>query len=129
MRVNLKRFWQKMLQLLRLSPLSLAKKCQLMFGVAVIFILLIALLLPYIWMGQLTKKDYLDTERAKAETLLFRNHFRLKDHSETPRGGPSQMALAPLDNTGAVLDGDLDQFMAAALAQRVDGSGSAAETD
>ena len=32
-------------------------------------------------------------------------------------------------NTGAVLDGDLDQFMAAALAQRVDGSGSAAETE
>ena len=32
-------------------------------------------------------------------------------------------------NTGAVLDGDLDQFMAAALAQRVDGSGSAAEED
>jgi len=93
-----------MLQLLRLSPLSLAKKCQLMFGVAAIFTLVIALLLPYIWMGQLTKKDYLDTERAKAETLLFRNHFQLKDPREAPRAAPGQMALDPLDNTGAVLD-------------------------
>ena len=32
-------------------------------------------------------------------------------------------------NSGAVLDGDLDPFMAAALAQRVDGSGSASEAD
>jgi peptide chain release factor 2 len=32
-------------------------------------------------------------------------------------------------NTSAVLDGDLDQFMAAALAQRVDGSGSASEQE
>jgi two-component system sensor histidine kinase BarA len=75
-----------------------------MFGVAVILTLMIALLLPYIWMRQLTIKDYLDTERAKAETLLFRNHFQLKYPSDTPRGAPGQMTLAPLDNTGAVLD-------------------------
>ena len=57
------RIWQKLLKLLRLSPLSLAKKCQLTFGVAVVFTLALALVLPYVWMSQLTKKDYLDTDR------------------------------------------------------------------
>jgi len=95
MRINLKQIWQKFLGLLRLSPLSLAKKCRLTFGAAVIFILTIALLLPYIWMGQLVKKDLLDTGRARSQALLDR-HFQLKD--------PGQTALAPLDNTGQVMD-------------------------
>ena len=95
MRINLKHIWQKLLELLRLSPLSLAKKCRIAFGAAVVFILALALLLPYIWMGQLTKKASLDAGRAKAETLL-RQHFRLKEPGET--------ALPALANTGAVLD-------------------------
>ncbi len=81
--------------LLRLSPLSLAKKCRLTFGAAVVFVLTIALLLPYIWMGQLIKKNLLDTGRARSQALLDR-HFQLKD--------PGQTALAPLDNTGQVMD-------------------------
>jgi len=96
MRINLKRIWRKLLELLRLSPLSLAEKCRLTFGAAVLLVLVIALLLPYIWMGQLTKKALLDTDRAKAETLLFRLHFQLKEAGET--------GLTALDNTGAVLD-------------------------
>jgi len=84
------------LQLLRLRPLSLAVKCQLMFGLAVVFTLVLALILPYIWMRQLIKTDYLDTERARVETLLFRQHFQLKE-----RSGDS---LAPLDKAGHVLD-------------------------
>ncbi len=87
--------YHNILVFLHLSPLSLAKKCRLAFGAAVVFILALALLLPYIWMGQLTKKASLDAGRAKAETLLNR-HFQLKETSES--------ALAALDNTGAVLD-------------------------
>ena len=78
---------------MRLSPLSLAVKCQLMFGSAVVFTLILALILPYIWMQQLVKKGYLDTERAKTE-LLFVQHFQ--NNFNWP--------LAPLDNTGRVLD-------------------------
>jgi len=95
------RIWQKLLKLLRLSPLSLAKKCQLTFGVAVVFTLVLALLLPYVWMSQLTKKDYLDSERARAETLLLHNHFQLKFAGQPPS---PQMALAPLDGSGLAVD-------------------------
>ena len=96
MRINLKHIWLRFLKLVRLRPLSLAKKCQMAFGVAVAFTLVLALLLPYIWMRQLIKKDYLDTEQAKVETLLFREHFQLKDASES--------TLAPLNITGQVFD-------------------------
>ncbi|MHC4657822.1 MAG: sensor histidine kinase [Planctomycetota bacterium] len=96
MRINLKHFAQRFLKRLRLWPLSLAAKCRVAFGAAVLFILALALLLPYIWMGQLTKKGLLDTDREKAETLLLRRHFQLKDSSET--------ALPALDDSGAVLD-------------------------
>lgn len=97
------RIWQKLLKLLRLSPLSLAKKCQLTFGVAVVFTLALALLLPYVWMSQLTKKDYLDSERARAETLLLHNHFQLKFAGQPARSAP-QTALAPLDSSGLAVD-------------------------
>ncbi|MHC4103645.1 MAG: sensor histidine kinase [Planctomycetota bacterium] len=93
-RVHLKHAWQKLLKLLRLSPVSLAKKCRITFGAAVIFILTIALLLPYIWMGQLIKKDLLDTGRARSQTLLDR-HFQLKTTGETS---------LPLNNLGLLAD-------------------------
>ena len=67
-----------------------------MFGLAVVFTLVLALILPYVWMRQLIKKDYLDSERAKAEALLFRHHFQPKE--------PGEAALVPLDNIGRVLD-------------------------
>ncbi len=92
---NLKLISLKLLEVLRLRPLSLAEKCRVTFGAAVVFILALALLWPYIWMGQLTKKASLDAGRAKAEMLL-RQHFQLKETSET--------ALAPLDNIGSALD-------------------------
>jgi two-component system sensor histidine kinase BarA len=84
------------LKLLRLWPLSLAEKCRIAFGAAVVLILALALLLPYIWMGQLTKKILLDSDKARAETLLFRRHFQVQASGET--------ALPPLDNTGSLLD-------------------------
>jgi signal transduction histidine kinase len=95
MRKFIHQIYHRILVFLHLSPLSLAEKCRITFGAAVLFILSLALLLPYIWMGQLTKKASLDAGRAKAETLLNR-HFQLKEAGES--------ALAPLDNTGAVMD-------------------------
>ena len=99
---KISRIWKRILKFLQLSPLSLAVKCQLMFGLAVVLTLIIALILPYIWMKQLVKKDYLDTERARSEILMYRQHFQLK--------GPGQAALAPLDNTGQVLDPNNSQI-------------------
>jgi signal transduction histidine kinase len=82
------------LKLLRLWPLSLAKKVQVTFGAAVILVLALALSIPYIWMRQLTKKGLLDAGWARSKVLLDR-HFQLE--------GPSQ-TLDPLDNTGQVRD-------------------------
>ena len=75
MRIKLEHIVARLLKLLRLWPLSLAEKCRIAFGMAVILVLALALLWPYIWMGQLTKKASLDAGRAKAEILL-RQHFR-----------------------------------------------------
>lgn len=96
MRFNFNLILKKVLQLFRLWPLSLAEKCRLAFGAAVVFILALALLLPYIWMGQLTKKGLLDSNKAKAEGLLLRLHFQLKDSGQT--------APPPLNSTGLVMD-------------------------
>ncbi|MBN1974587.1 MAG: HAMP domain-containing protein [Sedimentisphaerales bacterium] len=91
----IRHLWKKLLQALRLSPLSLAVKCQLMFGLAVVLTLFLALILPYIWMQQLVKKGYLDTERAKTE-LLFAQHFQ--------NSSSGNSALVPLDNAGRAVD-------------------------
>jgi signal transduction histidine kinase len=93
-RVHLKHAWQKLLRMLRLSPVSLAKKCRITFGAAVVFILTIALLLPYIWMGQLIKKDLLDAGRARSQTL-FDRHFQLESTAR---------AALPLNNAGLLAD-------------------------
>jgi len=80
---------------LHLSPLSLAEKCRLAFGAAVVLILVLALLVPYVWMDKLTIKVWLDAGRARTETLL-NHHFQLKGAGET--------GLAALDNAGNVMD-------------------------
>jgi two-component system sensor histidine kinase BarA len=95
MRIDLKRIRRKLLKPLRLWPLSLAKKVQVTFGAAVVLVLALALAIPYIWMGQLIKKDLLDAGRARSQTLLDR-HFQLRQTPET--------ALAPLDETGQAAD-------------------------
>ncbi len=89
------RIYHKILTVLHLSPLSLAEKCRVAFGAAVILVLILALLIPYIWMGQLTKNAALDAGRAKTEMLLAR-HFQEKHAGET--------ALPALDSRGTVLD-------------------------
>ncbi len=95
MRIRLKKYWQKLLKLLKLSPLSLAEKCRIAFGAAVVFVLTIALFLPYIWMGQITKKCFLDSERAKSE-IVFDKYFRAQK--------TGQIKLPPLDKACVVLD-------------------------
>ena len=92
---QLHNIYHRVLVFLHLSPLSLAEKCRMAFGAAVVIVLLLALLLPYVWMGQLTKKASLDAARAKADTLLSQ-HFKPRETGET--------TLPVLDNTGAVLD-------------------------
>jgi signal transduction histidine kinase len=96
MRLNLVPTLLKCLERLRLWPLSLAEKCRLAFGIAVAFTLIIALLLPYIWMGKLTKKGLLDSNKAKALAVLSRLHFQLKDTGES--------TLPALNAAGTVMD-------------------------
>jgi len=95
MRKQINKIYHDVLVFLHLSPLSLAEKCRIAFGAAVVLVLGLALSIPYIWMGQLTKKAALDAGRTKVETLL-RQHFQPKKVSET--------TLAPLSNTGAQID-------------------------
>jgi signal transduction histidine kinase len=91
----IRQIYHKLLEIFHLSPFSLAGKCRAAFGLAVALVLILALLLPYIWMGQLTKNAALDAGRAKTEMLLAR-HFQEKQASET--------SLPALDSRGAVLD-------------------------
>ena len=76
--------WTKLKALLRkirLKPLSVAEKCRLQFGAAVLFSLTLALWIPYFWMGKLSQKNTLDGGRAVAETV-FERHFRIQPESE-----------------------------------------------
>jgi len=74
--------------------LPLAKKVQVTFGAAVLLVLMLALSIPYIWMGQLIKKDLLDTGRSRSLVMLDR-HFQLKEPGRT---------LQPLDSSGKAID-------------------------
>jgi len=96
MRIDLRKSLQRVLRLLHLTPLSLAEKCRLMFGAAVLFSLSIALLIPYIWMSQLTKKVLLDTNKVRVESVLLRTHFQLEELS--------RMARPELNSQGATRD-------------------------
>lgn len=93
-----RRFRVKMDRLLRrlhLKPLSLAEKCRLQFGAAVILSLIVALLIPYLWMNKLTEKTALDAGRAVADRV-YEQHFRVP-----PR---VRQELPVLSENGAVRD-------------------------
>ena len=89
------KIYHRILVFLHLSPLSLAEKCRIAFGAAVLLILALALLIPYAWMRQLTQQNRLDASRARAETLV-RRHFQTPIQSDT--------TLAALDDRGNVMD-------------------------
>ncbi len=85
------RYLDVLLRRLRLKPLTLAEKCRLQFGAAVLFSLTLALLIPYFWMGKLTEKIALDAGRAVADTA-FEKHFQIQ--ADPDKG------LAMLDDMG-----------------------------
>jgi signal transduction histidine kinase len=72
-----------------------------MFGTAVLLSLVIALLIPYIWMHQLTKKVLLDTSKSRARSILLHSHFQLDRTGETslPQLNDWGMARDPNDRT------------------------------
>jgi len=94
MRINVRHIWQRLLKFLRFWPLPLAKKVQVTFGAAVLLVLMLALSIPYIWMGQLIKKDLLDAGRSRSLVMLDR-HFQSKEPGQT---------LQPLDSSGKAFD-------------------------
>ncbi len=63
-------------QATRRKSLSLAEKCRLQFGAAVLFSLVLALLIPYFWMNKLTEKTALDSGRAVGQAV-YESHFQL----------------------------------------------------
>ena len=95
MLARIHKIYHKILVFLHLSPLSLAEKCRLAFGLAVVLTLALALLIPYAWMRQLTRQILLDASRARVETLV-RRHFQLRTPGENP--------LVALDDAGNVMD-------------------------
>jgi two-component system, NarL family, sensor histidine kinase BarA len=95
MRINVKLVLPKALKTLRLWPLSLAEKCRLMFGAAVVFSLTLVLLFPYTWMRMLTQKNILDVCEERANTV-YRSHFQFE------KASPAD--LSPLDQSGGKLD-------------------------
>jgi signal transduction histidine kinase len=90
------KIWHRILVFLHLSPLSLAEKCRLAFGIAVVLVLVLALLIPYVWMGQLTRNAFLNAGRVRSDYLLFR-HFQLNETSE-------QLALPHLGSSGVPVE-------------------------
>ena len=92
---KINRIYHRILVFLHLSPLSLAEKCRIAFGTAVVVMLALALSIPYVWMRQLTRQILLEASRARAETLI-RRHFQVRGAPET--------ALAMLDDRGKVMD-------------------------
>ncbi len=96
------RIVQHVLRRLHLSPLSLAEKCRIMFGAAVLFSLVIALLIPYIWMRELTYTVVLETNQAKAESMLP-SHFR--------SGSSGDIKLPELTERGTAKDPNERSFL------------------
>ena len=74
-------------------PVSLAGKCRLLFGLAILFVLILALFVPYFWMGKLTDKTLTDAGRAIVNTV-YERHFKLDKVSEK--------SPVMLDESGAV---------------------------
>jgi hypothetical protein len=89
--------WRKrldwLLQKLRLKPLSLAGKCRLQFGAAILFSLTLALLVPYLWMNKLAEKSVLDSGRA-VSLGIYEQHFRIP--------GLSGGTLPRIDDNGSM---------------------------
>lgn len=98
---TISKIYHKLIIFLHLSPLSLAEKCRIAFGAAIILILALALAIPFVWMGKLTTKNCLDSERIRTQTILLRNHFQTEK--------TARPTLPNLDDSGAPIGpNDLD---------------------
>jgi len=73
---SMKRYYQYLKQKVFRKSFSLAEKCRLQFGGAVLFSLILALLIPYFWMNKLTEKTALDSGRAISQ-VFYENHFEI----------------------------------------------------
>jgi len=75
---------------LHLKPETVAGKCRLQFGVAIIIILFVALLIPYLWMGKLTDNAVLQTGRSIVDIVLdghMNRYIRFEKASERIASG------------------------------------------
>ncbi len=91
---GLKQYYFRIKNVIYQKPISLAEKCRLQFGGAVLFSLVLALLIPYFWMNKLTEKSAMDAGRAISQAV-YENHFRWTDSHE--------MALPKLSENGTPL--------------------------
>ncbi|MEN6384036.1 MAG: HAMP domain-containing sensor histidine kinase [Phycisphaerales bacterium] len=81
--INTGKIFSAIVSYLRLRPMSLAGKCRLLFGTAIIMVLVLALLIPYSWMNKLTEKSLIDAGRAVVNTV-FEKHFKLGSTEKRP---------------------------------------------
>jgi signal transduction histidine kinase len=77
------KIFETIVAILHLRPMSLAAKCRLLFGTAIILVLVLALLIPYSWMNKLTEKSLTDAGRAVVNTV-FERHFKVDNSAKTP---------------------------------------------
>ena len=61
---------EKLLKRAKLRPVTIAGKCRLQFGLAIVMILALALLMPYFWLDKLTEKSPLDTGEAITDLII-----------------------------------------------------------
>lgn len=95
MLARIKNIFRQILLFFHPRPVSLAGKCRLLFGIAILLVLALALLIPYFWMGKLAEKAVLDSGRAVVSTV-YERHFRLDT--------PSEKTPVMLDESGAKKD-------------------------
>ena len=95
---RLNRIYSNIKQRFQKKPLSLAEKCRLQFGGAVLFSLILALLIPYFWMNKLTGKSALDAGRYLGQ-VVYENHFKLNTFQDQtfPRLTESGTVLSETD--------------------------------
>ncbi len=63
MAIKLKYKAAELFSKIKFKPVTVAAKCRLQFGGAVIFVIFLALLIPYYWMGKLADNEILDVGR------------------------------------------------------------------
>lgn len=95
MLARIKNILRQILQFFHPRPVSLAGKCRLLFGIAIVLVLALALLIPYFWMGKLAEKAVLDSGRAVV-SVVYEKHFKLD--------APSEKTPVMLDESGAKKD-------------------------